>query len=215
MKVKKSKNGTYFLKKGMTRIFKENGAPIPVTVLERVKNTILGEKSERSLCVFNGVRGRFNKPQVGLLKKSLENAPNKGFLKEIVFEDSIEQTLMNNEISLDFFQEGNFIDVSAATKGHGFQGPVKRYGFKGGRASHGCSLAHRSGGSTGMRHLPSKTIKGRRMAGHMGNKMRTQQNLLIVRLDHEFDALLVHGSVPGPKNALVFVKKAVKKCNMK
>lgn len=213
MYVKKSKNGTYFIKKGMTSVFDTNGIPVPVTVLERVKNNVLGEKNQKTLCAFHGYFGRFKKPEIGVMKKFIENEenlPKKGFLKEIKFANQVE----SSEIMLDFFQEGNFVDVSANTKGKGFQGVVKRYGFKGGRASHGCSLAHRSAGSTGQRHLPSKTLKGLRMAGHMGNKLRTQQNLLVVRVASEHDALFVRGSVPGPRNTLVFVKKAVKKCNM-
>jgi len=209
MNIKKAKNGCYFIKKGMTNIIGERGIPLPVTVLERVKNSILGEKNGRSLCVFSGYYGRFNQPEIGTLKKFTENYPKKGFIKEISLENP------ETEINLDLFQEGSFVDVSAITKGHGFQGGVKRYGFKGGRASHGCSLAHRSIGSTGCRHLPSKTIKGRRMPGHMGSVLRTQQNLKVLRLQHNYDALLVMGSVPGPKNSLVFVKKAVKKCNVK
>ncbi|MFN9111169.1 MAG: 50S ribosomal protein L3 [Bacteroidota bacterium] len=209
MKIKKAENGCYFIKKGMTSVIGDKGVLLPVTVLERMKNAILGQKNDRSLCVFSGYYGRFNKPEIGTLSKYTEDFPKKGFLKEIKLSDP------KSEIALDLFTEGAFVDVSAITKGHGFQGGVKRYGFKGGRASHGCSLAHRTIGSTGCRHLPSKTIKGRRMPGHMGCVLRTQQNLKVFRLENNYDALLVVGSVPGPKHGLVFVKKAVKKCDVK
>lgn len=209
MKARKTIEGTYFIKKGMTSIMGEDGSPVAVTVLQRMKNKILGEKNGKSLCVFSGYYGRFNNPEIGTMQKFSEDIPKKGFLKEISISGQ------EDEISLDFFQIGNWIDVSGITKGHGFQGVIKRHGFKCGRASHGNSLAHRTPGSTGCRHLPSKTIKGRRMAGHMGVKLRTQQNLKIVRLVPEHDAILVGGSVPGARNTLVFVKKAVKKCNVK
>ena len=207
LKIRKAKDGCYFTKEGMTSIIKEDGSIIPVTVLKKINNTILGKKeNNNTLCVFDGYYGRFNKPEIGTLKKYTEDPYKKGFIKEISFTDDLSES-----VSLEFFEKMDFVDVSAKTKGHGFQGAMKRHGFKGGRASHGNSLAHRSLGSTGCRHLPARTIKGRKMAGHMGNQLRTQQNLKVVRIDLEENALFVLGSVPGPRRTIVFVQQAIKK----
>lgn len=204
MKVRNCKNGTYFTKQGMSSIIEENGVIIPVTVLKRLENVILGEKNSKKLCVFSGYYGRFNQPEKKSMEKYNKEIPNKGFIKEV------DITTDASSLDINIFKAGDYVDVSAMSKGHGFQGGMKRYGFKGGRASHGNSLAHRSIGSTGCRHLPSKTIKGRKMAGHMGHDLRTQQNLLVKRLELTHDCLLVKGSVPGPKHGLVFVRKAVR-----
>ena len=205
------RHGLYFIKCGMTSIFDDNGRMLPVTVVECIKNKVLDKKKNNFLFLFEGnnkIFRKFKKPELGTLKK-YQAETKKGFLVE---QSSIEDLKSNDSFDVNFFTQGSFIDVSGVTKGKGFQGGMKRHGFKGGRASHGCSLAHRGLGSTGMRHLPAKTIKGRKMPGRMGGEMRTQQNLKVARIIPEDNVLLVHGSIPGPNNSLIFIRNSVKKC---
>lgn len=233
MKIRQAKNGSFFIKKGMTSVMLDNGNIVPVTVLEQIKNNILGKKDNKSLCIFHGYHGRFNKPQMEMFSKNYsfgksfsensdsgdgnnENNPKKGFIREIEFSGKFLEKIKENpenkfpEITLDFFEENTFVDVSAFSKGKGFQGGMKRHGFSGQPASHGCSVSHRALGSTGNRHLPAKTIKGRKMPGHMGHELTTQQNLKIMKVIKEYNVILVKGSIPGPKKTLVFARMAVK-----
>jgi len=115
-----------------------------------------------------------------------------------------------NEFGLEIFKDIKFVDVKSKTIGKGFAGVMKRYNFSGLRATHGVSVSHRSHGSTGQRQDPGKVFKGKKMAGHMGNKLRTMQNIEIVKSDVENNLLYLKGSIPGSKNAEVLVKKAVK-----
>ena len=118
-----------------------------------------------------------------------------------------------NEIGLEIFKDDKFIDVSARTIGKGFAGVMKRHNFSGLRASHGVSVSHRSHGSTGQRQDPGKVFKGKKMAGHMGDKIRTIQNLEVVKSDLENNLIFLKGAVPGSKNSLVLIKKAKKQIN--
>ena len=115
-----------------------------------------------------------------------------------------------NEIGIEFFKDHKFVDVTAKTIGKGFAGVMKKYNFSGLRATHGVSVSHRSHGSTGQRQDPGKVFKGKKMAGHMGDKYRTVQNLEIIKSDHENNLIFIKGSIPGSKNTEVLVKKSVK-----
>lgn len=199
------KHDLYLIKEGMTRVFRDNKF-IPVTILSFPKTTIL-EKVGNKIRILVQYKGFFKKPQQKILEKfSIDQ--KKGFIKEVNAYDS---DLDNNCALQSIIDKGIFVDVRSATKGKGFAGPMKRWNFKGLRASHGTSLAHRSGGSTGMRQDPGKTYKGRKMAGHLGAENITQQNLEVIDVFAEEGIVLVKGSVPGPRDSILLVKKAVKK----
>ena len=199
------KHDLYLKKEGMTRVFRENKF-IPVTVLSFPKTTII-EQLKGKVKLLVDWKGFFNKPQLKILE-NLSIDQKKGFIKEanVYTEDLDAQCQLQNIISI-----GDFVDVRARTKGKGFTGPMKRWNFKGLRASHGTSLTHRSGGSTGMRQDPGKTYKGRKMAGHMGYENVTQQNLQVIDVITEHGIVLLKGSVPGPRKSILLVKRAVKK----
>ena len=123
---------------------------------------------------------------------------------------SLESYKEGNEFGIELFKDIKFVDVKAKTIGKGFAGPMKRHNFSGLRATHGVSVSHRSHGSTGQRQDPGKVFKGKKMAGHMGDKVRTIQNIEIVKTDSENNLLYLKGSIPGSKNSEVIIKKAVK-----
>ena len=141
-----------------------------------------------------------------MLKKNTEA---KKKLKEFRVKDT-EVFKEGNEFGLEIFKDIKFVDVRSTTIGKGFAGVMKRHNFAGLRATHGVSVSHRSHGSTGQRQDPGKVFKGKKMAGHMGNKIRTMQNLEIIKSDLENDLLYLKGSIPGSKNSEVLVKKAIK-----
>ena len=126
---------------------------------------------------------------------------------------NIENYKEGNEFGLEIFQDVKFVDTKSKTIGKGFAGAMKRHNFGGLRASHGVSISHRSHGSTGQRQDPGKVFKGKKMAGHMGNKIRTMQNIEIIKTDLDNALLYLKGSIPGSKNSEVFVKKSVKNIN--
>ena len=136
----------------------------------------------------------------------------KKFLKEFRV-DNISEFKEGNEIGLELFKDQKFVDVKSKTIGKGFAGAMKRHNFSGLRASHGVSVSHRSHGSTGQNQDPGKVFKGKKMAGHMGNKFRTIQNLEVIKSDLENNLIFVKGSVPGSKNSLVLIQKNSKKIN--
>ncbi len=131
-------------------------------------------------------------------------------LKDSKISDKDQYTL-GQEIGVDYFEGAGYLDVIGTSKGKGFQGVIKRHHFAGGPASHGASRCHRSGGSTGMRSTPGRTLPGQKMAGHMGNKRVTAENLKLVKIDKEKQLLVVEGSVPGPRDGFVYIKKSRKK----
>ena len=147
------------------------------------------------------------KPQAGHFAKAESASGHK--VCEFRVDDTAELEL-GSEIKVDIFEAGKKIDVSGITKGKGFAGAVKRYGFRGGDATHGNSLSHRSAGSIGQCQTPGRVFKGKKMAGHMGDKKRTLQNLSVVRVDRERNLLLVKGSIPGAKGSDVVIRPAVK-----
>ena len=200
---------------GMTREFVEPGISIPVTVLFVEKGRIIDviTKEKRG---YDAIKLGFGKIKNSKLTKSMKgffakkSTEPKKILKEFRVNNSAEYK-EGNEIGLEFFKDEKFVDVTSKTIGKGFAGVMKKYNFAGLRASHGVSVSHRSHGSTGQRQDPGKVFKGKKMAGHMGDKLRTVQNLEIIKSDSENNLIFVKGSVPGAKNSFVLIKKTAKK----
>jgi large subunit ribosomal protein L3 len=208
------RTGVIAKKMGMTRLFQDDGRHVPVTVLalENVQ-VVARREAERdgyvAVQLGAGVRKAKNvsKPERGHFGKA-EVEP-KAYVAEFrVAEDGLLD--VGAEISADHFVAGQFVDISGQTQGKGFAGAMKRWGFGGLRATHGVSVSHRSHGSTGNRQDPGRVFKNKKMAGHMGDRQRTQQNLEVVRTDAERGLLFIKGSVPGSKGAWLLVKDAVK-----
>jgi large subunit ribosomal protein L3 len=198
----------------MTRVFSEDGVSTPVTVIEVEPNRVSQLKTVdtdgyNAIQVTVGERkaSRVSKPQAGHFAKAQTAAGRK--VAEFRVEDIAELEL-GAELKVDIFEAGQKIDVAGITKGKGFAGVVKRYGFRGGDATHGNSLSHRAPGSIGQCQTPGRVFKGKRMAGHMGDKQRTLQNLSVVRVDAERNLILVKGSVPGATGSDVIIRPAVK-----
>jgi large subunit ribosomal protein L3 len=197
----------------MTRVFSEDGVSTPVTVIEVEPNRVSQLKTVdtdgyNAIQVTVGERkaSRVSKPQAGHFAKAQTAAGRK--VAEFRVEDIAELEL-GAEIKVDIFEAGQKIDVAGITKGKGFAGVVKRYGFRGGDATHGNSLSHRAPGSIGQCQTPGRVFKGKKMAGHMGDKQRTLQNLSVVRVDAERNLILVKGSVPGATGSDVLIRPAV------
>ena len=198
---------------GMTQIYDENGIMTPVTVLKAGPVFVTQVKTQETdgydavQVAYGDVREKLlNKPIKGHLAKA--GVDNKRFLTEFKFEDVSEYT-PGQEIKVDIFEAGDMVDVSAKTKGKGFQGAIKRHGQSRGPMGHG-SKFHRHAGSNGSASDPSKVFKGKKMPGQMGAVNVTIQNLQIVRVDADENLLLIKGAVPGPKKSTVIVKEAVK-----
>ena len=202
---------------GMTREFFDSGIVVPVTVLSIEKGRILTviTKEKRG---YDAIQVGFGKIKTSKLKNQMKGlfakkaTEPKKFLKEFRV-DNISEFKEGNEIGLELFKDQKFVDVKSKTIGKGFAGVMKRHNFSGLRASHGVSVSHRSQGSTGQNQDPGKVFKGKKMAGHMGNKFRTIQNLEVIKSDLENNLIFVKGSVPGSKNSLVLIQKNSKKIN--
>ena len=199
---------------GMTREFIKSGQSVPVTVIKVEKGRVLDviKKETRGysgikLGFFNLKPSKLTKQMKGYFAK--KNTEPKKVLKEFRV-DKIDEFKEGNEIGLELFKDKKFIDVRSKTIGKGFAGVMKRWNFGGLRASHGVSVSHRSHGSTGQRQDPGKVFKGKKMAGHMGDKFRTMLNLEIVKSDLENNLLFVKGSIPGSKNSIVYLRESVK-----
>ncbi len=197
---------------GMTQVFSKSGKLIPVTVLEIEPNVVTQIKTLEKdgyeaiqLGSFTTREKSLNKPKMGHLKKA--GAEPKRFLKEIRGVNVSEYTL-GQTVDASIFKEGEMVDVSGISKGKGFQGVIKRYNQTRGPMGHG-SQYHRGVGSMGTL-LPMHVLKGKKLPGHMGHVLTTVQNLEVVKIDLENNIMLIKGNVPGPKNALVIVKTAVK-----
>ena len=199
---------------GMTREFYKTGQSVPVTVVKMEKARII-QVIEQEKRGYKAVQFGFGKIKNSKLSKAMKgfytkkNTEPKKKLQEFRVEKT-ENYKEGNEFGLEIFKDIKFVDVKSKTIGKGFAGVMKRYNFSGLRATHGVSVSHRSHGSTGQRQDPGKVFKGKKMAGHMGNKLRTMQNIEIVKSDIENNLLYLKGSIPGSKNAEVLVKKAVK-----
>ena len=208
------RTGVIAKKMGMTRLFQDDGRHVPVTVLALENNQVISQRTADrdgyvAVQLGAGVAKAKNvaKPQRGHFGKA-EVEPKAKVVEFRVSEDALVD--VGAEISADHFVAGQLVDVSGHTQGKGFQGGMKRWNFGGLRATHGVSVSHRSLGSTGQRQDPGKVFKGKKMAGHMGDRQRTQQNLEIVSTDVERGLLFVKGSVPGSKGTWLMVKDAVK-----
>jgi large subunit ribosomal protein L3 len=198
----------------MTRTFSEDGVSTPVTVIEVEPNRVSQLKTVDTdgynaiqLTVGERKASRVTKPQAGHFAKAQAAAGRKVMEFRV---DELSDLALGAEVKVDIFEDGQKIDVSGLTKGKGFAGVVKRYGFRGGDATHGNSLSHRAPGSIGQCQTPGRVFKGKRMAGHMGDKKRTLQNLSIVKVDADRNLLLVKGSVPGATGSDVIIRPAVK-----
>jgi len=199
---------------GMTREFYETGQSVPVTVIKMEKARVI-EVIDSKKRGYSAVQLGFGKIKNSKLTKAMKgfyakkNTEAKKKLKEFRIKNT-ENYKEGNEFGLEIFNEVKFVDIRSKTIGKGFAGAMKRHNFGGLRATHGVSVSHRSHGSTGQRQDPGKVFKGKKMAGHMGDKLRTMQNLEIIKSDIENDLLYLKGSIPGSKNCEVLVKKAVK-----
>ena len=199
---------------GMTREFYKAGQSIPVTVLKIEKGRVINliNSEQRG---YNAIQLGFGKIKNSKLTKSMKgfyskmNTEPKKKLKEFRV-TNIDNFKPGNEFGLEIFKDIKFVDVRSRTIGKGFAGGMKRHNFSGLRATHGVSVSHRSHGSTGQRQDPGKVFKGKKMAGHMGDKIRTKQNIEIIKSDIDNNLLFLKGSIPGSKNTEVLVKKSVK-----
>lgn len=203
-------------KAGMTRIFTEGGESVPVTVVEVAPNRVtqirtLERDGYRAIQVTTGERrpGRVTRPDAGHFGKA-GAAPGRGLWEFRLAGEEGDQFAPGDELPLDTFQAGQYVDVTGTSKGKGYAGVVKRWNFRTQDASHGNSLSHRAPGSIGQCQTPGRVFKGKKMAGHLGNARVTTQNLEIVRVDAERGLLLVKGAVPGPVGGDVVVRPAVK-----
>ncbi len=203
-------------KAGMTRIFTEEGVSIPVTVIEVEPNRVtqvksVGTDGYRAVQVTTGSRraNRVTKPAAGHFAKA-GTVAGRG-LWEFRLADGEESDLApGGEIKVDIFSAGQSVDVTGTSIGKGFAGTIKRHNFRGKDATHGNSLSHRTPGSIGQNQSPGRVFKGKKMAGQMGNKRSTVQNLEVVRVDVERNLLLIKGAVPGSRGGDVIVRPAVK-----
>ena len=199
---------------GMSREFFKTGQSVPVTVLKVEKGRVINliNKENRG---YNAVQIGFGKIKNSKLSKSMKgyfakkNTEARKILKEFRVKD-IELYKEGNEFGIEIFKDIKFLDVKSKTIGKGFAGAMKRHNFGGLRASHGVSISHRAHGSTGQNQDPGKVFKGKKMAGHMGDKLRSMQNLEIIKTDLDNDLIYIKGSIPGSKNSEVLLKKATK-----
>ena len=199
---------------GMTREFFKTGQSIPVTVLkvERGRVIQLIDSEKRG---YNAIQLGFGKIKNSKLSKSMKgyfskkNTEAKKILKEFKVKN-LEEYKEGNEFGIEIFKDVKFLDIKSKTIGKGFAGAMKRHNFGGLRASHGVSVSHRAHGSTGQNQDPGKVFKGKKMAGHMGDKIRTMQNLEIIKTDIENELIYLKGSIPGSRNSEVMMRKAVK-----
>ena len=211
--------GLFGKKVGMTREFYKSGQSIPVTVLKMEKARVI-QVIDQEKRGYKAVQLGFGKIKNSKLTKSMKgfftkkNTEPKKKLQEFRVEN-IENYKEGNEFGIEIFNDIKFVDVKSKTIGKGFAGVMKRHNFSGLRATHGVSVSHRSHGSTGQRQDPGKVFKGKKMAGHMGNKLRTIQNLEIIKSDPENNLIFVKGSVPGSKNTMVLIQRNSKTINKK
>ena len=213
----KNRFGLIAKKIGNSSFFSDNGNQIPVTIVKVEDCFVSGiktiEKDGYSAVQLASIDKsdkikKINKPQRKIFT-SLDIKPKK-ILKEFrVDNDSLPK--LGTCFNVNHFEKNQYVDVSGATIGKGFAGVMKRHNFSGLRASHGVSISHRSGGSTGQNQEPGRVFKGKKMAGHMGAKQTTKQNLKLIDIDEENNLLVIKGSIPGKKNSIVYIKDSVKK----
>jgi large subunit ribosomal protein L3 len=198
-------------KLGMTQVFNEEGLAVPVTVIEAGPCVVTQVRTQErdgyeAVQLGFGIAKKLKKPQAGHVKPSGHQVKT---LREVKADD-YSAVEVGQVFKADTFAEGDLVDVSGTSKGHGFQGGMKRHGFSGQQKTHGQSDRTRAPGSIGSSATPGRVFKGMKMAGQMGNERVTVQNLKVVRVDAERNLLLVEGSVPGPKQGTVLIRRAVK-----
>ncbi len=204
---------------GMTREFMNTGQSVPVTVIKIEKGRVLDVITDEKRG-YNAIKVGFFKQKNSKLTKQMKgyfakkNTEPKKILKEFRVNNN-ENYKEGNELGLEIFKDKKFIDVRSKTIGKGFAGVMKRWNFGGLRASHGVSVSHRSHGSTGQRQDPGKVFKGKKMAGHMGDKFRTMLNLEIIKSDLENNLIYIKGSIPGSRNSEVLLRESVKNVTRK
>ena len=197
---------------GMTREFYKTGQSVPVTVIKMEKGRVIDIISEEKRG-YKAVQIGFGKIKNSKISKAMKgyftkkNTEPKKKLKEFRVKN-LENYKEGNELGLEIFKDVKFVDIRSTTIGKGFAGAMKRHNFAGLRASHGVSISHRAHGSTGQNQDPGKVFKNKKMAGHMGNKLRTMQNIEIIKSDNENNLLYLKGSIPGAKNSEIMVKKS-------
>jgi large subunit ribosomal protein L3 len=209
------RSGVIAKKVGMTRLFQEDGRHVPVTVLALEDCQVVSHRTADRDGYYAVQRGageakqkNVNKPQREAFAKAQVGLKMRVAEFRVEGEDAL--IPVGSTISAEHFVAGQKVDITGHTQGKGFQGAMKRWGFGGMRATHGVSISHRAHGSTGQRQDPGKVFKNKKMAGHMGDKQRTQQNLEVVRTDATRGLIFVKGSVPGAKNGWLLVRDAVK-----
>ena len=204
---------------GMTREFYKTGQSVPVTVIKMEKARVINVINEDKRG-YKAVQLGYGKIKNSKLTKSMKgyfakkNTEAKKRLKEFRVEN-IENFKEGNEFGLEIFKDIKFVDTKSKTIGKGFAGAMKRHNFGGLRATHGVSISHRSHGSTGQRQDPGKVFKGKKMAGHMGDKTRTILNLEVIKSDLENNLLYLKGSIPGSKNTTVLLRESIKNVTRK
>ena len=204
---------------GMTREFYKTGQVVPVTIIKMEKARVIQVIDEQKRG-YKAVQLGYGKIKNSKLTKAMKgyfskrNTEPKRKLKEYRISNA-DNYKEGNEFGLEIFKDIKFVDTKSKTIGKGFAGAMKRHNFGGLRATHGVSISHRSHGSTGQRQDPGKVFKGKKMAGHMGDKLRTMQNIEIIKADIENELLYLKGSIPGSKNTEILVKKSVKNIHKK
>lgn len=200
---------------GMTRIFTEDGVSHPVTAIQVQANRVVkvinnSEYSALQITTGNKAAKHMTKAVAGHFAKA--NVAAGDLLREVRFEagSELSHKQVGDELTVALFAEGERVDVTGTTKGKGFQGGVKRWGFRTQDASHGNSLSHRAPGSIGQCQTPGRVFKGKKMAGHLGHVRRTIQNVQVLRVDEERGLILVKGGIPGAPGSYVTISKAAK-----
>jgi len=211
------RGGVLGVKAGMTQVFTKNGDSVAVTVID-LKPTVVTQVKTNEKNGYQAIQVGFAEKKQKAANKAEQGhakaAQSAGFYYYQEFRLPVDAKLdgltIGKALSAEFLKPGDFVDLTAVSKGKGFQGGVKRYHMAGGYKSHGASLSHRQLGSIGNRADPGKCFKNKKMAGHMGHEQVTVQNVKVIRVDLENQLLLVHGSVPGPKSGIVTIQRAVK-----
>jgi large subunit ribosomal protein L3 len=206
-------NGIIGIKLGMTRVFADDGAAVPCTVLQAGPCVVVQRRSKQSdgydavqLGLVEFVKPqRISKPMTGHFKKA--NVAPMRRLREVRLEESNDDSKVGDRVLVDRFAPGELVDVTGVSKGKGFQGGVKRWHYRGGDATHG-SMFHRAPGGIGASSFPSRVWPGQHFPGHMGHERKTIKNLRVVKVDSEENLLLVRGAVPGPRGGYLLIRKS-------
>jgi large subunit ribosomal protein L3 len=206
-------NGIIGIKLGMTRIFADDGAAVPCTVLQAGPCVVVQRRGKQTdgydavqLGLVEFVKPqRISKPMTGHFKKA--NVAPMRMLREVRLDESNDETKVGDRVLVDRFAPGELVDVSGVSQGKGFQGGVKRWHYRGGDATHG-SMFHRAPGGIGASSFPSRVWPGQHFPGHMGHERKTVKNLRVVKIDTEENLLLVRGAVPGPTGCYLLIRKS-------